>query len=72
MCAKRDNNTKVVLKSLPCICCGAKIKSVAASGGEEEITVNTINFQNFNGMASRISCGFGSVNDGRVFMTGGS
>lgn len=67
-CAEWDNNAQVVRESLPCICCGEELKP--ATGSENEgITVNTVDRHGFgDGMATRISCGYGSKLDCNVYM----
>lgn len=65
-CAEWDNNAQVVLKSLPCVCCG---KSLTIAAGDEEFTVNTVDRQGFyDGIAGVISAGYGSTLDTNVYM----
>lgn len=68
-CAEWDNNAKVIKKSLPCICCGKQLVAEAAWGDEKEITVNNVDNYGFgDGMATRISAGYGSKLDCNVYM----
>jgi hypothetical protein len=66
VCADHDNNDQVLRDSLPCICCGKELRQ---SLNEEKISVRSIDVNPFNdGMAGRISCGYGSNKDCNVYM----
>ena len=68
-CAEWDNNAQVVKESLPCLCCGKELYAGAAWGDKDEITVNNVDSYGFgDGMATRISAGFGSKLDCNVYM----
>lgn len=67
-CAEWDNNAQVVCKGLPCVSCGENLKPTTGNENEE-VTINTVDHQGFhNGMATKISCGYGSTLDGNVYM----
>jgi hypothetical protein len=65
-CADFDNKDGVLKEHLPCVCCG---KELHQSMSEEKITITSVNYQPFHdGMAGRISCGYGSNKDCNVYM----
>lgn len=66
-CAEADAKTTVVRKSLPCILCGAAIRS--SMGADDEITEANAEYMSFDiGAATRISYGYGSRLDGNVYI----
>lgn len=66
-CAKRDNEDKILLKTVPCICCGKQLKQ--SMEDEELISFRSIERQPFSGgMAGTISAGYGSTHDTKVYM----
>lgn len=67
-CAEWDNNAQIVVKSLPCICCGKQLQP-SLMDEDEGITVNNVARQPFSsGMAGNIDAGYGSRHDTDVFM----
>jgi hypothetical protein len=65
-CAEWDAKNPVVVKELPCVICGYKIKPECGPDEINTINVDSISFD--DGAAAKISYGYGCHLDGNVYM----